>query len=49
MKIKKVKNCEVNFHDKKEYTIHKINLKQTLNQGLVYKKVNKIIKFNQKA
>ena len=35
--------------DKKEYVIHVRNLKQSLNQGLVLKKVHKVIKFNQKA
>ena len=29
--------------------IHIRNLKQALNQGLVLKKVHKVIKFNQKA
>ena len=35
--------------DKKEYVIHIRNLKQTLNHGLVLKKVYRLIKFNQKA
>ena len=31
------------------YVIHKRNLKQALNQGLVLKKVHGVIKFNQKT
>ena len=38
-----------NLHDKTEYVVHIRNLKQTLNYGLVLKKVHRIIKFNQKA
>ena len=44
IKIKKVGNVE---HDKKGYVTHN-KLKTTLNPILVYKKVNKIIKLNQK-
>ena len=33
----------------KDYFIHIKNLKQVLNQGLVLKKVYKVIKFNQKV
>ena len=36
-----------NLHDKTEYVIHTRNLKQTLINGLVFKKVHKVIKFNQ--
>ena len=38
-----------NLHDKKEYVIHMINLKQALNHGLVLKKILKVVKFNQKS
>ena len=49
MKIKKVKKLVANFHDKTEYVIHIRNLKQSLNHGLVLKKVHRRIKFNQNA
>ena len=39
MKIEKVEKLVANLHDKKEYTIHKRNLKQALNDGLVLKSV----------
>ena len=38
-----------NLHDKTEYVIHIKNLKQALNQGLVFQKVHRKIKFNQNA
>ena len=47
MKIEKVENLVTNLHDKTAYIIHIQNLKQTLNHGLVLKKVNRVIKFNQ--
>ena len=34
---------------KKEYVAHMRNSKQTLNHGLVFKKVHRVIKFNQKV
>ena len=49
MKIEKVERLIVNLHDKTEYFIHIRNLKQGLNHGLVFKKVNGVIKFNQNA
>ena len=49
MKTEKVKKLVANLHDKTEYVAHIRNLKQTLNYGLVLKKVHRIIKFNQKA
>ena len=49
MKIEKVKKLIANLHYKTEYGIHIRNLKQTLNHGLVLKKVNRVIKFNQNA
>ena len=47
MKIEKVEKLVANLHDKTEYVIHVINLKQALNHGLVLKKVHRVIKFNQ--
>ena len=49
MEIDKIQKPAANLHCKKEYVIHIINLKQTLNQGLGLKNVHKDIKFNQKA
>ena len=49
MKIEKVDNLVANLHDKTEYVIHIGNLKQALNRGLVLKKVQRVIKFNQNA
>ena len=49
MKIEKVENLVTNLHDKTEYVTYIRNLKQALNQGLVLKKVYRVIKFNQKA
>ena len=36
-----------NLHDKTEYIIRIRNLKQALNHRLVFKKVHRVIKFNQ--
>ena len=47
MKTKKVEKPVANIHGKTEYVIHKRNLKQTLNPGLVLKQVHKVITFNQ--
>ena len=49
MKIEKVENLVASLHDKIGYVIHKQNLKQALNHGLVLKKVHKLIKFIQNA
>ena len=49
MKIEKVKKVAANLHNKTENVIHKGNLKQALNHGLVLKKVHKVIKFKQIA
>ena len=49
MKTEKVEKLVINLHDKTEYVIHIRNLKQALNQGLVLKKVHRVIKLNQKA
>ena len=47
--IEKVEKLVANLHDKNEYVIHRRNLKQALNQGLVLKKGYRVIKFNGKA
>ena len=47
MKIEKVDKLVASLHDKTEYVIHKRNLKEALNNGLVLKKVHRVIKFNQ--
>ena len=47
--LKKVENIVANLHDKTEYAIHIINLKETLNQELVLKKFQRVIKFNQNS
>ena len=49
MKIEKVEKVAANLHNKTENVIHKGNLKQALNHGLVLKKVHKVIKFKQIA
>ena len=41
----KIEKLVANLHDKTECVIHIRNLKQTLNHGLVLKKVQRIIKF----
>ena len=38
MRLKKVEKLVTNLYDKTDYVIHKINLKQALNHGLVLKK-----------
>ena len=49
MKIEKVGNLLANLHDKTEYVIYIRNLKQALNHGLIFKKIHRVIKLNQKA
>ena len=49
MKIKDHWKFRTNSDDKTEYVIDIKNLKQALNYGLILKRVNKVIKFNQKA
>ena len=49
MELEKVEKDVTNLHDKNEYVVHIINLKQALNHGLILKKVHRVIKFNQKA
>ena len=49
MKIEKVRKLVTNLYDKTEYVIHIRKLKQALNHGLAFKKVVKVIKFNQNS
>ena len=49
MELGKVEKDVTNLHDKNEYVVHIINLKQALSHGLILKKVHRVIKFNQKA
>ena len=49
MRIENVEKLVSNLHDKTKYVAHIINLKQTLNHGLVLKKLYKMITFNQHA
>ena len=49
MKFEKVEKLMTNLHDKTEYIIHMRNLKQALNHGLIFKKVHKVITFNENA
>ena len=44
MKIEKIEKLVPNLHDKNEYDIHIRNLNQSLNHGLVLKKVCRVIK-----
>ena len=46
MKIQKVEKLVINLHDKTEYVIHIINLKEALNNELVSENVHKVIKYN---
>ena len=48
MAIEKLEKLVANLHDKTEYVIHIRKLKQTLNDGLVLKKVCKVIKAERK-
>ena len=49
MKIEKVEKLVADLHNNKEYVIQIRNLKQALNDGLVLKKLHRVIKFNQNA
>ena len=48
-KTEKREKLPANLHDKTENVIHIRYLKQALNQGLVLKKFQRVIKFNQNA
>ena len=47
--MEKVEKLVPNLHDKTEYVIQIISLKQALSHGLVFKKVHRVNKFNQNA
>ena len=49
MKIDNFNNLVANLYDKTEYVIHIKNLKHALNNGLVFKNVHRLIKFNQNS
>ena len=49
MNIENVEKLVANLHDKQEHVILIKNLKQALNDGLVLKEVQRVIKFNQEA
>ena len=49
MKIEKVLKIVANAHDKTEYVLHLKSLKEELNHGLVYKKLHRVNKVNQKS
>ena len=49
MEINKCKKLVCNLYDKKKYVVHINSLKQALNHGLKFKKIHRIIEFNQKA
>ena len=49
MKIKKCNELVCNLHDKNNYVVYIRSLKQALNHGLIFKKVHRLIQFNQEA
>ena len=49
MKIDKCKQLVCNLLNKKKYVVHIYALKQALNHGLKFKKIHRVIEFNQKA
>ena len=49
MKINKCKKLVCNLYNKKKYVTHINSLKQALNHGLKFKKIHRIIEFNQEA
>ena len=46
-KIEKCKKLACNIHDKENYVVHIRTLKQALNHGLILKRVDRVIQFNQ--
>ena len=48
MKIDKCKKLVCNLSNKKKYVTHINSLKQALNHGLKFKKIHRVIEFNQK-
>ena len=49
MKVNKVNKLACNVSDKENYSVHIVALKQTLNHGLVIKKVHSVISSKQEA
>ena len=49
MKTNKCNKLVCNLYDKNNYVVHIRSLKQALNHGLIFKKVHRVIQFNQKA
>ena len=49
MKIDKCKKLVCNLRNKEKYVVHIRSLKQALDHGLKFKKVHRIIEFNQEA
>ena len=47
-KVNKVEKFVCNVEDREKYVMHIKVLKQALNHGLVFKKVHRVIQFNQK-
>ena len=47
-KVNRVEKLICNIEDKEKYVMHIKVLKQALNHGLVFKKVHRVIQFNQK-
>ena len=49
MEINKCKKLVCNLYNKKKYVAHISTLKQALNHGLKFKKIHRVIEFNQEA
>ena len=49
MEINKCKRLVRNLYNKKKYVAHINTLKQALNHGLKFKKIHRVIEFNQEA
>ena len=49
MEINKCKRLVCNLYNKKKYVAHINTLKQALNHGLKFKKIHRVIEFNQEA
>ena len=49
MEINKCKKLVCNLYNEKKYVAHINTLKQALNHGLKFKKIHRVIEFNQEA
>ena len=49
IELGKVEKLVTNLHNKTEHVVHKRNLKQALNHGLILKNIHRVIKFNKKT